>query len=145
MRTCVCAHVRVHRHIGAPSTRQTKHLLFPDMPKDSDSDSQMSFRENGGQLRKALSMRGGLGISAESRLRSDTEKMIEPSEETKYPIHLILLTAQEGRFLQMTRGACFTWEGQGCRIHAQEHRLQTNLSLDFALPTRLLCSLGYTM
>lgn len=32
-----------------------------------------------------------LGISAESRLWSDTEKMIEPSEETKYPMHLILL------------------------------------------------------
>lgn len=56
----MCAHVHVHRHIGTPSTRQTKHLLFPDMPKDSNSDSQMSFRENGGQLRKALSMREGI-------------------------------------------------------------------------------------
>lgn len=53
------AHVRVHMHIDAPSTRQTKRLLFPDIPKDSNPASQMSFRENGGQLRKALSMRGG--------------------------------------------------------------------------------------
>lgn len=53
------AHVRVHMHIDAPSTRQTKRLLFPDIPKDSNPAFQMSFRENGGQLRKALSMRGG--------------------------------------------------------------------------------------
>lgn len=58
MRVYTRAHVPVHMDIGAPSTRQTKHLLFPDIPKDSKPASQMSFLENGGQLRKELSLRG---------------------------------------------------------------------------------------